>query len=88
MQVLPHRLGAGGPRLTPQAVGRCRREGGTVVKNRQQWVRLGLLVLLIIAGVMGCQAGPRPQGSILDGCASPTPSNKDWCLSTQFPNII
>ena len=63
-------------------------KGETVVENRKQWTRLRLLVLFIIAGVMGCQAGPRPQGSILDECARPTPADRDWCLSTQFPGII
>ena len=85
-------------RATPQPVGRCHREGETVAEKRQQWTRLGHLVLLIIAlgllvlviifGVMGCQVGPRLQGSILDECDHPTPADRDWCLSTQVPSII
>ncbi len=48
---------------------------------------LGILVLLVIAGAVACQAGPRPQASIMDECARPTFANRDWCLTMQFPNV-
>ncbi len=50
--------------------------------------RLAFSVLLVAAGLMGCQAGPYPWRSIMDECGYPTPSNKDWCLSIQFPNTV
>ncbi len=59
----------------------------TMNTNRTWWIGLGILATLITIGGMGCQAGPRPQGSILDGCAHPTVANQDWCLSMQYPNI-
>ena len=57
-----------------------------VVKHRRQGLRLGILVLLVIAGGIACQAGPPLQGSILDECARPTLANREWCLSMQHPN--
>lgn len=62
-------------------------EEGRVVVRAGQWLRLGILALPVIAGLAGCQAGPRPRSSILDECNHPTEANRDWCLSTKFPSI-
>ena len=51
-----------------------------------QWKRMGILGLLVLAGAIACQAGP-PQATILDACANPRESNRDWCISQQHPNI-
>ncbi len=59
-----------------------------MVTHGRQWRRLGVLVLLVAAGLMGCQAGPYPWRSIMDECGQPNPSNKDWCLSVRFPNAV
>ncbi len=55
--------------------------------NRNRDIRLGIFLTLVIAGAVGCQAGARVQGSMLDECARPTFANRDWCLSAQFPNL-
>jgi hypothetical protein len=65
-------------------------------KNPCAWTVLGAGVLLTLAALAGCQAAAAPQPSIppaagparsiLDECNNPTPSNRDWCLSMQFPN--
>jgi hypothetical protein len=47
---------------------------------------MGILGLLVLAGAIACQAGP-PQATILDACANPSESNRDWCISQQHPNL-
>ncbi len=54
---------------------------------RTPTLSLGMLVLLVIAGAFGRQAGPRPQAAVLDECPLPTFANRDWCLTMQFPNV-
>ena len=63
------------------------KEGSMVTQGRQRR-RLGILELLVAAGLVGCQAGPYPWRSIMDECGRPTPANRDWCLSIQFPNAV
>ncbi len=57
-------------------------------KNRRRWALLAILVSLVVAGTMACQAGPWQGASILDECNRPTVSNRDWCLSIRFPNTM
>lgn len=59
---------------------------GTVGEHRQLGTWLGVLVMFVIAGLVGCQAGPRPGVSILDECGRPTAANRDWCFSIRFPS--
>ena len=60
----------------------------TVLKNRHHGVGLTILVMLVLAGVLGCQAGPRPKASLLDECGHRAAATRDWCLSIQFPSIL
>ncbi len=59
-----------------------------MVGQGRRWRRLGIWVLLVVAGLTGCQAGPRQWPSFLDECSRPHPGNKDWCLSIRFPNTV
>ena len=59
-----------------------------MVNQRRYRIWLGIVVLLVVAGLMGCQAGPTPWRSIMDECGRPTAANRDWCLSIQFPNTV
>ena len=59
-----------------------------MVKQRRYRTWLGIVVLLVAAGLMGCQAGPYPWRSIMDECGRPAVANRDWCLSIQFPNTV
>ncbi len=74
----------------------CRRRGrdpgaaqearDVAAKKQCGWMSLGASLVFTLAALAGCQAMGQPQGSILGACANPRPSNRDWCLSAQYPN--
>lgn len=58
-----------------------------MVGGQRCWRGLAVVSLILCAsGFLGCQAGFRSLASLSDECAQPTPANRDWCLSIQFPN--
>ena len=57
-----------------------------MAKHAGQWIRLGVLALVVVGELAACAAGPLPLASIMDECGRPTAANRDWCFSVQFPN--
>ncbi len=48
---------------------------------------LAALLVILVGSLIGCQAVAGPQATTLSECANPTPANRDWCLTRQFPSV-